>query len=141
VSVAQGIGAVAEYMAAQLVPAREAEAVVKFGDVRYNAPVKSVAADGTSVTLQDGSRIDSSAVVVATEGNVARQLLSTAGVELEAVLPAPRPRARRRSPLPCALMRLGARQEREPKKTTCLYFAIDGPAPTVRPRALSAAPR
>jgi len=93
----KGIGAVSDYLAAQL----------PSGTLRLNSGVKDVAKDGTSVTFTDGSTLKASAVVVATEGNVARTLLSTAGAALE--------------------------EEREAKKTTCLYYSIDGPAPTEEP--------
>uniref|UniRef100_A0A6U4KEZ1 Amine oxidase domain-containing protein n=1 Tax=Hemiselmis andersenii TaxID=464988 RepID=A0A6U4KEZ1_HEMAN len=93
----KGLQAVSDYMGG-LLPE---------GSIMLNSPVKAVSADGGGVTLASGEKLAASAVVLATEGNVARELMSTAGV------------------------RMGA--EGEPKKTTCLYFSIDGDAPTDEP--------
>lgn len=92
-----GIGAVSDYMAS-LLPAES---------VQLSSPVKVVAKDGSSITLSNGKTVSASAVVVATEGDVARKLLETAGVGLE--------------------------PEKAPKQTMCLYYSIDGPAPTGEP--------
>ena len=77
------------------------------GSLRLSTPVASVAADGSSVKLADGKTIKASSVVVATDGSVARKLLASAGVDLG--------------------------PEGDTKKTTCLYFAINGEAPSREP--------
>ena len=93
----KGIGAVADYMAG-LLPE---------DSIRLNSPVKSVSKDGSSVTLVNGETIKAGAVVIATEGDVARKLLATASVDLP--------------------------EDGEPKKTMCLYYSIDGDAPIKDP--------
>ncbi|MCB1002007.1 MAG: FAD-dependent oxidoreductase [Acidimicrobiales bacterium] len=60
---ADGMGAIPAQLAADLVP----------GSVRLGCPVVSI--DGTSVTVASGERVDGRAVVVATDGPAASQLL------------------------------------------------------------------
>lgn len=93
-----GIRAVSDYMAA-LLPS---------GSLRLSTPVASIAADGSSVKLADGTTVRASSVVVATDGSVARGLLADAGVDL-------------------------GPEAGDTKKTMCLYFAIDGEAPSTEP--------
>ncbi len=93
----KGIRAISDYMAA-LLPAN---------CLRLSTKVASIAADGSSVTLADGSTIKAASVVVATDGSAARKLLVDAGADLG--------------------------PDGEIKKTMCLYFAIDGEAPSQEP--------
>ena len=93
---AKGIGAVSKYMAGLLPP----------GSLRLSTPAASVAADGSSVRLANGETLKAAAVVVATDGQVARSLLE-------------------------GVADLGPAGE--PKKTMCLYFAIDGAPPQTAP--------
>jgi len=93
----KGIRAISDYMAS-LLPA---------SCLRLSTRVASIAADGSSVKLADGSTIKAASVVVATDGSAARKLLVDAGVDLG--------------------------PEGETKKTMCLYFAIDGEAPSPEP--------
>lgn len=75
------------------------------GTLQLNTPVSSVAADGSSLKLVNGATLKSAAIVVATDGVAARKLLHN-----EMLGP-----------------------EGETKKTMCLYFAIDGDAPSQEP--------
>jgi len=68
--------------------------------VRLNTQVKSIKEDGKGVTLSSGEFVAASCVVVATCGKMASQLVPDVVSEMQ-----------------------------EPKKTTCLYFAIDGKPP------------
>jgi hypothetical protein len=70
---------------------------------RLGSKVEAVAPDGSWVTLQGGERVEAAAVVVAVQGTEAARLLAVAGARGED---------------------LGG--QGEPKKTTCLYFAIEG---------------
>ena len=76
------------------------------GSLRLSTPVASIAKDGSSVKLSNGETLKAAAVVVATDGSSARRLLS-------------------------GVADLGP--EAEVKQTTCLYFAIDGDAPSQEP--------
>jgi len=82
-------------------------ALLPAGTLQLNTPVASIAQDGTSVTLASGEVLKAAAVVVATDGSAARKLLGAIGADLEA--------------------------EGDIKKTMCLYFAIDGDAPSPEP--------
>lgn len=82
-------------------------ALLPAGSLRLSTPVASIAKDGSSVTLVNGETLTAAAVVVATDGPAARTLLAGVGADLE--------------------------PEGDVKKTMCLYFAIDGDAPSPDP--------